>query len=70
MVLTVSTNSGATISGLKNGGSNVNPSNYVIDGYKLTINGTYLSGLTHGTKTFTIIMSNGETASAKITVGA
>lgn len=69
MVLTVSANSGATISGLKNGNSNVNESNYTVSGYEITIKSAYLSGLAAGTKTFTIIMSNGETVTAKITVG-
>lgn len=69
MVLTVVTNSGAEISGVKNGGSNVNQSNYSINGNILTINGAYLTGLVNGTKIFTIIMSNSETVSASITVG-
>lgn len=72
LVFTVSSNAlGNEITGLKNGTTDVNASNYTIDStnpLKLTIKAAYLQGLVAGDKTFTILLDRGLDLGITVTV--
>lgn len=70
VVLTVSSSDSAvTLSAVKNSGSVVNTANYTFVDNKLTIKKEYLTTLTNGAKTFTIVMTEGTDLTVTITVG-
>ena len=60
-----------TINGLKNGSATVNTDNYTIaeDAHSITIDKTYLSGLTNGDKTFHVLYGEDGDFSYAVTVG-
>ncbi|MBU2703882.1 hypothetical protein Ga0466249_005032 [Sporomusaceae bacterium BoRhaA] len=59
----------ATLSAVKNGGSVVNATNYIYASGALTIKKEYLTTLTNGAKTISIVMTSGSDMTVTITVG-
>lgn len=57
-----------TLSALKIGASTVNSANYTYAANVLTIGATYLGTLANGTKTFTLVMSDGGNMVVTVTV--
>ena len=57
-----------TLTALKNGASTVNGANYTYAAGVLTIANAYLGGLANGTKTFTLVMSDGGDMVVTVTV--
>lgn len=70
-MVSVTAPNGVNISSIKNGATTVTKTgNWTYSSGKLTFKSSYLSSLDVGEVSLTILMSNGDTATVAVTVGA
>ncbi|WP_368043769.1 X2-like carbohydrate binding domain-containing protein [uncultured Megasphaera sp.] len=70
LAFTVAAATGVTVKTITNASATVNGSNYTYAAGILTLKSAYLASQTAGTKTFTVTMSDGSTATFTVTVTA
>gem|GEM_PF-7013913 len=70
-MISVATPEGITVSEMKIGDTQITKTNkWGYSGGEITFKATYLSSLEDGVTLFTVLMSNGDTSTITITIGA